>query len=498
MNLKEMRAMVGNILDYNPDVEAYNIEINRILNEVYLEFMTTQPWTFTQQTLDIYTMPDATQTNLQITPQATNSLLFNSVANVNFITGIGATENGSQMSREGDVLFITADAGSGTGKNNVGEYIIDKLEQGTSKAYVSKLSGNRQLVTWEGNAGVARVISATAQERYLALPKDCLQIMSVGIRNHNEAGVGSNALGHIYNLTRSRDEELDLRFDLTGTPTNWIAYDQAPNGYQDYTHFVPRAGKDFHVDTISQSPGWPNGTYEFKCAYVWHGIEGPLSDPQELVIGEGNVVPRFNTVDTTTLGIRGLRKRFYVRLKSLNGLNGSQHQEDFYRDLGDVNFNSYTNQGSKQFPGFIVDDTTTQVAWPQTEFALDTVGKLRIIPRLHHPTTSRWRIRLYPRPAVETPIRVRYVSIPSELQDDFDQPKAPIDTHRYIVYRAIEEAMVKHDNDEKSILYKRKADKELQKIEEKHLTQRSSYYIKSNMRQGPIRVRPYRTLTHLG
>ncbi len=60
MNLKEMRDFVGNILDYTPDVNAYNEELNRIINEVYLEFFVSQPWYFSQKTLDTYTIPDAT------------------------------------------------------------------------------------------------------------------------------------------------------------------------------------------------------------------------------------------------------------------------------------------------------------------------------------------------------------------------------------------------------------------------------------------------------
>ena len=54
MNLKDMRDMVGNILDYNPNVTAYNAELNKIINEDYLNFYLSQPWTFAQQTLDVY------------------------------------------------------------------------------------------------------------------------------------------------------------------------------------------------------------------------------------------------------------------------------------------------------------------------------------------------------------------------------------------------------------------------------------------------------------
>mgnify|MGYP003635744953 FL=1 len=70
MNLKEMREMIGSILDYSPNVTAYNAEMNRIINETYLDFYMLQPWTFCQKTLDVYTTPDATQADLTITPRA--------------------------------------------------------------------------------------------------------------------------------------------------------------------------------------------------------------------------------------------------------------------------------------------------------------------------------------------------------------------------------------------------------------------------------------------
>ena len=57
MNLVQMRDMIGSILDYNPEVEAYRDEMNRIINECYLDFYMLQPWTWAQKTLNTYTNP---------------------------------------------------------------------------------------------------------------------------------------------------------------------------------------------------------------------------------------------------------------------------------------------------------------------------------------------------------------------------------------------------------------------------------------------------------
>ena len=60
MNLKEMREMVGSIIDYDPEIESYQNEVHRIINQCYLEFFCEHPWKFNQKSVDIYTKPDIT------------------------------------------------------------------------------------------------------------------------------------------------------------------------------------------------------------------------------------------------------------------------------------------------------------------------------------------------------------------------------------------------------------------------------------------------------
>ena len=497
MNLVQMRDMIGSILDYNPEVEAYRDEMNRIINECYLDFYMLQPWTWAQKTLNTYTNPDSTQNDITITPRAiSQGYPTNEVGGITTGDGeIGEVFRMGQMNgnHEGNYLEIT---GADNEKNN-GIYIIDKIDLTSSpgSAFVSKVSNNFEKVNWEGSAGVAQTVTGTAFQRYLPLPQDCNQVLSVGIRNTAESGSGQgNSLGHIYNLTRVRDEQYNLRYDITGTPTEFIVFDQAPNGFQDLTHFVPRAKRDFTVDVTSGggAGGWPLGTYEFKMAYEFHNIHGELSDPFELQITEAGTIPRFNTIDTTQFGFKGLRKRFFVRLKEIDGVSGT-HEEVFYRDLGAIEFENLHSDDPAAY--YRVDDDDTQDDWPQALIQIDSVDRLRMIPRFRQPIISRMRVRLHPRPTVQTPITIRYISFPIELMDDVDQPECPIDCHRYIVYRALEEMLFKHNQDAQSVYYGKKAEKELQKIEERYLTQRSALYIKDSFRVGPMRVKPFRTMT---
>lgn len=486
MNLKELRDMVGNILDYNPNVTAYNAELNKVINEVYLNFYLSQPWTFAQQTLDVYSNPDTTDTSCTISQNTASGAFKNVIVGC---TNIAAIKKEGLINHEGDTLLITNAANS----DDNGLYVIDKIDLPGTNVYVSKLSSNLQQVNWKSGGLVADTITAVAKAYYLRMPKDCSQILSVGIRNVDEAGSGvGNALGHAYEISRKRDEELDLRLDETGTPVNWVPYDMDPNGMQDATAYVPRANRDFDVEAVANATGWPVGTYEFKMSFVWRGIEGPLSDAQELVIGS-NEIPRFNTNNTTTHGIHGRRKKFYVRIKSVLGKDGvTTFSEDFYRDLSGMYVDSAP---ITSFPYAMADDDNTAYTWPQSSIEIATLADLMNVPRAKAEIHTRWRIRLFPRPSVITPIRVRYIAYPIELQDDYDTPNTPHDTHRYLVYRACQEFFIKHDNQAKAMYYEKKADKELQQIENKHLTQRSAYYIKEGFKSGPLRVRPFQTLT---
>jgi hypothetical protein len=87
--------------------------------------------------------------------------------------------------------------------------------------------------------------------------------------------------------------------------------------------------------------------------------------------------------------------------------------------------------------------------------------------------------------------------MPIDLADDFDVPKTPADTHRYLVYRTCADAFMKHNNPDMADYYDKKAEKELLKINNKYLTQRSAYYVKESYISGPLRVKPYQTLTKL-
>jgi len=488
MNLQEMRSMIGSIIDYDPQVTSYQDEVNRIVNEIYLEFFTSHPWKFNQKSVDVYTKPDVSDTAATIA-QTTYSEEYPSAAvTLSSSTFLNSSESRfGQIKYDGEVVVIS---GSETNINN-GLYILDKQAANGTALQISKYSSNSPRHHFTGSG--SETVTCQVQQRYLTLPQDCINILSVGIRNLEEAGVGTNALGHVYALMRREDEELNLRDDFTGTPTCWIPYDQPPETVsRKVRDYIPRANKDFKVEDAASGGGWLAGTYEFAMAYELHGEVGPMSDPIQITIAQR---PHFTFQDTTKQGNFGLRKRIFFRIVSAEGvLAGVNHEEKFFRDLGAFVFQS----AGATLNRVIAEDTDTTFQLPYQEawWNLNVMATLLQVPRVPVTLDNRWRIRLHPRPATQTPMRIRYMYYPGKLLDDYDTPNSPTDTHRYLVYRACQELFVKHKNPDMALYYEKKADDEMRKCERRYLSERAQYYIKGSMRGGPMHLRPFRNLTH--
>ena len=492
MNLREIRSMIGSIIDYDPQVDTYQQEVNRIVNEIYLEMFCSHPWKFNQKAIDIYTKPDVNDSDAVITLSNYSDEYPHAEIQLSAGASLNLTPESTrfgQIKYDGEYVVI---GGSATAINN-GNYIIDKQATDGRTLQITKYSSNSPRHHFTGTNGTTETVTASVQQRYLTLPQDCINILSVGIANIQEIGTGTNALGHMYPLSRRDEEELNLRNDLTGTPTNWIPYDQPPETVSRRVRdYVPRAHKDWKVVDAGSGGGWVPGTYEFAMAYELHGEVGPKSDAIQIDIAER---PEFTFQDTTQLGVYGLRKRIFFRMVAVEGLTtGTDHEELFWRDLGAFVYQG----GGASLNRVIWEDTTTAGTLPYQEpwWNFTTLNSLLQVPRESVVLDNRWRIQLYPRPTTQTPIRVRYMYYPQLLQDDYDTPQSPIDTHRYLVYRACQELFVKHKNDAQAVYYEKKADDEMRKIEKRYLTERSTYNIKGSFKGGPMSLRPYRNLTH--
>jgi hypothetical protein len=485
VNLKQIKDMIFSITDYNPDVETYQNEVTRIINEVYEDFFSSRPWTFSQKEIDMYTMPDVTVADAVITSTTPAN------PQSHLVTNVGAIAADPRY--EGSILQVT----NATDTTDQGEYFIDSCDTLT-QIFVSKkaIYGSPAWTT------TTNPVTVVAKQRYITLPDDCVVPLGVSVRDPTVT-TGPGPYGPIFELNRRDDAEMGLWLDSTGTPNSWVPYDNVPGGELDVTDFPPLPG-DLSVSTVACVAGeaWPAGSYEFFLAYRFRGHIGPIGEAVKLTIGNALVKPRFATRDTTLSGMAGLHKHIFYRIVEITATG---YTDDLIRDM---NAYSMTTTPVPVSPGtgaiigqqFYIPDENISIDTPP-----DWLGgvssneqKLRSVPRAPDFTEGTyWRIRLHPRPNFYMPIRIRYIRKCHSLVADTDTPEMPPDTHRYVVYRSCEELFAKHNALPQAALYKTKADAEEKRLAAQWLTQRAASYVKGPFRSSPGYYKPFRRLIQL-
>lgn len=486
MNLKQIKEMIFSITDYNPDVETYQNEVTRIVNEVYEDFFSSRPWTFSQKEIDMYTMPDVTVDDALITSTAPANPQSHLVQNVGAIA--------SDPRYEGSILQVV----NATDDTDQGEYFIDSCNS-TTEIYVSKKAIYNS-PAWTTSTDPLTVV---AKQRYITLPDDCVVPLGVSVRDPTIT-TGPGPYGPIFELNRRDDAEMGLWLDSTGTPNSWIPYDNVPGGELDVTDFPPLPG-DLAVTAVVclAAEAWPQGDYEFYLAYRFRGRIGPIGEAVKVTIPAGGFFkPRFTTRDTTHSGMFGLHKHIFFRIASITA---GGYTDDLIRDM---NAYSMTVTPVPATPGvgtivgqqFYIPDVNTSCDTPPDWLGgvSGSQNKLRSVPRApDFGEGTYWRIRLHPRPDFYMPIRIRYIRKCHSLVADTDTPEMPPDTHRYIVYRSCEELFTKHNALPQAQLYKQKADAEEARMAAQWLTQRAANYVKGPFRASPGYYKPFRRLIQL-
>jgi hypothetical protein len=415
--------MVGSIVDYDPNVQTYRDEVNRIINELYLDFFTDRPWKFAQETQEIQIYRD-----LVVSDAST-------VAGQSFVER--TITNPFVSWTEGAIVEI-----SGAAAADNGEYVI------------AKATGPR--IYLEGfTASATGGCVATVKQRFIDMPEDCSEVLSIGIRNPTQ---GTKA--HFDYLSRARDEELALLLSSTGLPTDWLIYD-------DMNMNQPVLQSALEADVPGGTTWSEVGTYYVHYTFVHKNKESAPS-PVASVASPTSGNWRLNLSNIQNTGTNsGIFKRFYLR--------------------------TTTNSAFYQVTNADINETTVSVN--DLNVAVDYLVNARRMPENdgHYK-----RVRLYPRQDTDYLIEVRFVFRPDRLIEDTDVPEFPPDHHRYLVYRACQELFVKHDNLQHSEMYRRKADTELLRIENLYLSEGAGYWIKQGYRETALSYRTATTLSTRG
>ena len=419
MNLQELREMVGSIVDYDPDVQTYRDEVTRVVNELYLDFFTDKPWMFAIKSSEISVYKDVS---------VTNGIL---VLGQNTIT---STSNPFLPWMNGAIVEI-----SGAGSND-GEYEIEKYGA-TNTIYLKDFAAS---------ANYPLGVPITIKQRYVDMPKDCAEVIAVGLRNPTQTP--TTAFDY---LPRFRDEEYGLLLSAQGQPTDWLLHD-------DETVLSPVL-----APTIQEAPAgaWIAGEYHVKYTLIYQNRESSPSPASSVTLG---ATKKLEVTGMQNTGANsGYTKRFYVRTTETKA----------YYHVSQVD----------------VAETTTTVA------SL-TVPTQYLISQDRLPENSGHykRIRLYPRQDTDYLVSLRYIYQPPRLIEDSDTPEFPPSHHRYLVYRACQELFVKHDNLSHSEVYKRKADIELLRLENNYLSAGAGSWEMQSFAGSEYLMRANTTLTWLG
>jgi hypothetical protein len=421
MNLAEMRSMVGSIVDYDPNVQTYKDEVNRIINELYLDFFTDRPWKFAQETQEIQIYKDVEVTTCTIAVGA-NTLIKLAPSFSDWMEGAIVEISGATVAADN------------------GEYVIAK-----STALILYLEGF--------SGSTAETVTAKIKQRFIDMPEDCSEVLSIGIRNPTQ---GTKA--HFDYLSRARDEELALLLSSTGLPTDWLIYD-------DVTMNQPVLQPTLVANAAGTT--WSEvGTYYVHYTFVHKNKESAPSPVATATGTTGNWRLDISNIQNTGTN-SGIFKRFYLR--------------------------TTTNSAFYQVSNADINEAA--VSATDLNVAVDYLINARRMPENdgHYK-----RVRLYPRQDTDYLIEARFVYRPDRLIEDTDVPEFPPDHHRYLVYRACQELFVKHDNLQHSEMYRRKADVELLRIENLYLSEGAGYWIKQGYRETALSYRTATTLSTRG
>ena len=438
MNLSQMLSMAGSILDYSPDVPTYRAELRRFINEAYFS---NDVWLFAQREEYIEIQPDVSVTGMVLLTSGDTVKLKDPTASAPFL---------SWMS--GAIVEITA-AGTPVSTLPV-EVQVRSFIDGDNLLLEDKDGRDLTPALFGGATGVA----VTIKQRFVDMPLDCVDVMSVTLR------FPSQERQPFYNLTRWEDESWMLNMDLVARPTNFVLAEDVvvtppviqPNcvNLGAVANTVPVAG-DYDVVYLHEKGGRlsapsPNSTVTNFAAT--HGLS---------VTGMQN-----NGVNNSS----GLRKKVYIR---------TPQSDAFYEVTNASEAESITTaSGSGSGLGIPASYQLPKHRMPEH----DGIYK---------------RIRMYPRQDELLTITVRYLSRPPRLLDDGDVPGFPPEYHQLLVFRCCEQLFIKHGNGPLAELYRERGDAVLARMQKRYKTTRSQMLVKGNFAQSTTMARPWRTLRQL-
>jgi hypothetical protein len=487
MNLSEIRSAVKNILNYQPELQAYNNNIDTLINAAYQYIWTIRAWTFAQKIdyLNVYR---------DLLPTDHNG------------AGGGQFASVTDMSRQ---------------VNFTGNYRELQFEPYNWEGQIFECQGRDYVILQVINSDEIRLAEpfrgiTNASEtdfklkhRYYTLPQDLIDLHSVSHRD--TPAVSSTAQGKIIAISNRREEEFNLKQDDS-------------SNYADSYIPIPPAiippGEDLSIAVTFSPDGnpavgnFPDNYYmEFCWAFETEGgLLGPLSKPQTKSTGthgQGTIsnsayytvsflshdgiaidTPTYDPqYDTYKNPWEGLRKRIFFN-QNFNHTTGKRLGLPLWREVTRIDSSTGAASQFEHEPLRAQDEeATAKVGWlsqvsPGNKRYIEFDGhhqKIRPFPRINSvdfeypyapaagglPASYEQHFRQ---------LEIRYTRKHLPLCSDTDTPEMPYELHHLIVYKALEDIYIKAGNLSLSDNYRRKIDKDIKAAERRYVGRSDSYH----------------------
>jgi len=485
MNLKALREKIKNHMDYSPDLQGFNDQIDQLINDAYMNIWNTKRWTFAQKSFLFQFHPDMLGTR-----DGTNTAL---------VTNASVTKGSRQVTFSQAMDRLQAGIWEGSFFQAGGfEYKISKVVTSTQILLDIPYFGasNIDVSDW------------VIKKRYYQLPQDCLELLNLQHSDHPAhlgTGVSNGAFppyGKIRALLPRKAEELNLREDYKAAYAEAYVWSPPEN--------IPPGEKiGLTQADIAGNAGFPKNTYLEVCwCFEKDGKFGPLSEPAivHFTGGQNNnthsltisflswddqpiIADTFQSFDTRPTQYEGMRKVIFWNA-NFNRTTGER--------LGIPAWKSFNQDGAtRNTPSYleIVKAADTVSSITLSTFASIDSGNPRYIEidGQHlmirpYPRVDAWDISVTKQDATADYSKVpqqylryaigRYMYKPMILAEATDSPEMPYEFHQLIVYKALEEIYLKLSQMSLSETYRKRIADEIKSLEKRYCDHIDSHIVR--------------------
>jgi hypothetical protein len=484
MNLKALREKVKNSLDYSPDLQGFNDQLDQLINDAYMNIWGMKRWNFAQKKAYFPFHPDMMGSR--------------DGANTALVTNAAVTKGSRKVTFSQSMDRLIAEVWEGA------------IFQADGWEYkISKITGPAELLLEEvyHSASNTDVTDWLIKKRYYQLPQDCLELLSLAHTDH-PAHAGSNVAsgafppyGKLIALTARRSEDLNLREDYKAAYAEAYVWSPPEN--------IPPGEKcSLSTSAIEGNAGFLQNTYIEVCwCFEKDGKFGPLSEPATVKF-TGNsssfsltisfvswddqpiIADAWQSFDTQPTQYEGMRKVIFWNA-NFNRTTGERLGIPAWKTF---NQDGATRNTSTYLATIKVADTSSSTT--VSTFASIDPGNPRYIEidGQHlmirpYPRVDAWDQAITQQAATVDFTKVfqnylryglmRYMYKPKVLAEATDSPEMPYEFHQLIVYKALEEIYLKLGNMPMSDTYRKRIAEEVKGLQKRYLD-----HIDSNIVRG--------------